>query len=237
MRRTTLVLSLLIGTLIVPAVFAGPAEFEVKITNLTQAQVFTPVLVAAHDPSVRPFAPGTEAGVELETLAEGGNPEPLAALLMSLPEVFDGNVSDGPVPPGHTATIRVRTRGKADHVSLLAMLVPTNDAFVALNTVPGPKGNASSMFAAVAYDAGTEANTESCATVPGPPGVCMGEGFNADRDDVNPTIRVHNGIHGGADLDAAVYDWRNPVARVVITRVPGSSDDEDEDGDHPGRRR
>ena len=162
-------LALIVMMAATAAVADGEVEYQVEITNLTQGQVFTPVLVAAHEPSVQPFQAGTAASVELETLAESGDPGPLAALLLSLPEVFDGNVSDGVVPPGHTSTVRVRTRGKADHVSLLAMLVPTNDAFVALNTVPGPKGNKSIAYTAVVYDAGTEANSESCDTVPGPP--------------------------------------------------------------------
>jgi len=227
----------LAAALLVPAAVAsrdssgdGGAEFEVRITNLTRGVVFTPVLVAAHEPSVQPFQAGTMASVELEILAEGGDPGPLAALLLTLPEVFDGHVSDGPVPPGETATVRVRTRGQADHVSLLAMLVPTNDGFVALNTVPGPKGNKSSMFTAVAYDAGTEANSETCDTIPGPPDVCTGEGFNEARDDSAAYIHVHSGIHGIGDLDAAAHDWRNPVAQVVITRVPGD-DDGDDHGD------
>lgn len=234
MKRNTVLMSLVLGTmLLAPTIGAeAGAEFEIKITNLTRNQVFTPVLAAVHEPGVQPFQPGMSASVELEMLAEGGDPAPLAALLLLLPEVFDGNVSDGPVPPGQTATIRVRTQGSADHVSVMAMLVPTNDAFVALNTVPGPKGNKSSMFTALAWDAGTEANSESCSAIPGPPGVCEGEGFNEDRDDPNPTIHVHNGFHGIGDLEAATYDWRNPVARVVITRVPGGDGEDDDSDDH-----
>jgi hypothetical protein len=30
---------------------------------------------------------------------------------------------------------------------------------------------------------------------------------------------VSNGMHGTGDLAEAVYDWRNPVARVEIQRI------------------
>ena len=32
-------------------------------------------------------------------------------------------------------------------------------------------------------------------------------------------IHVHAGIHGGFDLDPAVFDWRNPVVEITITRI------------------
>jgi hypothetical protein len=38
------------------------------------------------------------------------------------------------------------------------MLVPTNDAFFAINGIEGPEGNEGLTLFSVAYDAGTEAN-------------------------------------------------------------------------------
>jgi hypothetical protein len=98
------------------------------------------------------------------------------------------------------------------------MLVPTNDAFVAVNAVDISGGSVN--VRALAYDAGTEANDELCANIPGPPNVCGGEGFNASRKNAEGFVHVHRGIHGIGDLNAAVYDWRNPVARVSIRPAP-----------------
>ena len=121
--------------------------------------------------------------------------------------------SGGLLGPGHTVTIKVRAHG-ANRVSLAAMLVPTNDAFVALNSVRAPhKGSVT--YTAVAYDAGSEPNDEMCVNIPGP---CGGEGLSMDVDGEG-FVHVHAGIHGIADLKAADYDWRNPVARVTIKRV------------------
>ncbi len=36
-----------------------------------------------------------------------------------------------------------------------------------------------------------------------------GEGF----------VTIHNGIHGIGGMEAATYDWRNPVAKIVIKQV------------------
>jgi hypothetical protein len=32
-------------------------------------------------------------------------------------------------------------------------------------------------------------------------------------------------MHGIGDLTAAVYDWRNPVARISVSRVRGKKGD------------
>ena len=70
---------------------------------------------------------------------------------------------------------------------------------------------------AVAYDAGTEYNSESCMWVPGPP---CGAGGMHDPTPAEGFIAVSNGVHGTADLSPMQHDWRNPVARVAIRRLP-----------------
>jgi hypothetical protein len=32
-------------------------------------------------------------------------------------------------------------------------------------------------------------------------------------------LRIHRGIHGISDLKPAIYDWRNPVAKITVTRI------------------
>lgn len=50
-------------------------------------------------------------------------------------------------------------------------------------------------------------------------GMCGGEGFNEEEGE--GYVHIHAGVHGIGDLDAAEYDWRNPVARIVIQRGSG----------------
>lgn len=217
---TTLRRLLQFTTLVAAVAAAGGAVagqgpiYEVKVTNLTRGQIFTPILVASHRPGVHLFTPGEPAGGELTVLAEGGDIGPLAETLGATPGVQDIADSGGLLFPGEAVTVQVSARG-ASRVSLAAMLVPTNDGFIALNGVVAPWGSGhAAMYPVPAYDAGTETNDEACVNIPGP---CEGEG-PSPQDAGEGYVHVHAGIHGIGDLEASERDWRNPVARVEIRR-------------------
>jgi len=80
-----------------------------------------------------------------------------------MPEVLDVTDSGSPLPPGQSVVVHVETTGGFDHISVAAMLVPTNDGFFAINGVEGLTGNTTLTLFSPAYDAGTEANDELCA--------------------------------------------------------------------------
>jgi hypothetical protein len=188
--------------------------YEVKITNITRGQTFTPILVATHSPRIAFFELGAPASVGLAILAEDGSPTALAAELTATGEAFDAQTIPGLLAPGASASVRVRARGRFDQISLAAMLIPTNDSFVALNSISLPRfGGASRTL--IAYDAGSEPNDELCANIPGPR--CGGQGSSPGGGE--GYVYVSNGMHGTGDLAEAVYDWRNPVARVEIQRI------------------
>ena len=206
---------------IAPAPASAPqgngASFEVTVTNLTRGQVLSPPLVATHSADAALFVLGQPASPELATLAEDGDAAPLASLLGGLAAVGDVQAGMDPIPPGASASITVEARGNARLVSLATMLVNTNDAFAAIDGMALPTGREARTFA-VAYDAGSEFNSESCSTIPGP--ACAGAGAGV-RDTVGAEgyVFVSNGIQGVGELAAAEYDWRNPVAEVTIRRV------------------
>ena len=194
------------------------AHFIVTVTNLTQGQVFTPIVAASHKNSIKLFHLGQPASEALEVLAESGDTGPLKVALGDSPAVLDIADSGAPLPPGASVMLSVATRGAFRFVSVAAMLVPTNDAFFALNGVEGPRGHEVLTSDSPAYDAGTEVNDELCTHIPGPPTACQGEGFNPARGADN-FVHIHPGIHGIGNLSAARYDWRNPVARITIRRA------------------
>ncbi len=205
---------------------AGSPEFRVTITNLTQDQSFTPILVASHKKGVKLFRLGSPATGELETLAEEGNTGPLTGLLLATPGVGDVMTGGGLLAPGATKTVSVEAGGVFRYLSVAAMLIPTNDAFFALNGVKGPRQVA--VFNAPAYDAGTEDNDELCASIPGPPFLeCGGPGGGGTPPGGEGFVHIHNGMHGHGDFDEATRDWRNPVARIVVEFI--DTDDEDDD--------
>ena len=206
--------------------------YEVTITNLTRGQRFTPVLVASHKEGVKLFQLGSPASQQLKTIAEEGNPGPLAMLLRANPDVNEVVISPAPPPvsnlvdPGETITLTVRAGGKFDHFTVAAMLIPTNDAFFALNGVDGPSGNETLTVLSPAYDSGTERNDETCASIPGPGFTeCVtqsnpsGNGGGAAPGGGEGFVHIHAGIHGFGNLNAAQRDWRNPVARITIRRL------------------
>lgn len=209
-----------IGTLLFGVAGAvAAAEYEVTVTNLTRGQQFTPILVASHRAGVRLFDLGHAATPQLKTLAEEGNVVPMTMLLLGNRDVLAVVNSGALLNPGHSVTQRLDTRGDFDHVSVAAMLIPTNDAFFAVNAVEGPNGQQTLTLFSPAYDAGSERNDETCASIPGPQFIeCGGPGGGAAPGGGEGYVHIHAGIHGIGDLGPALRDWRNPVAQITIRR-------------------
>ena len=200
---------------------ASAAKFEVTVTNLTRGQQFTPILVATHKAGVRLFNLGSAASPQLRTLAEEGNVGPMTALLLANPNVREVVNSGALLSPGQSVTQPVSTRGGFDNVSVAAMLIPTHDAFFAVNDAEGPNGYDSITLFSPAYDAGTERNDELCASIPGPNFIeCAGPGGGGAPGGGEGYVHIHAGIHGVGNLNPALRDWRNPVARITIRRLP-----------------
>ena len=200
------------------AAFADHSErrYAVTVTNITSNQIFTPLLVATHKSSISLFRAGDPASTELAIMAESGDIAPLTALLNSLPDkVYATADSGGLLEAGQSVTIKISTTKKFSRVSVVGMLIPTNDTFVALNSARLPRY--SNSHSVPGYDAGSEYNDELCANIPGPPPVCAGVGFSAE--DGEGFVHISPGIHGIGDLEPSAYDWRNPGARISVKRI------------------
>lgn len=222
-----------------PTLFA--AELTVTVTNLTRGTWITPLLVAAHPASFKSFTVGSPASVELQNIAEAGNTTPMQALLPA-GHTKIVNPANGPLKPGGSTTTAsfVGGAGTANtQLSILAMLVPTNDGFVGLNAIDIPTMPGTYTYNVNAYDAGTEANDEKAAAAGGinQPGMIFPPFLNdaggaPAHINVGATgftsatpegfVHIHRGIIGSAPggasaLDNTFYRWLNPVARVVLT--------------------
>ncbi len=196
-----------------------PILFEVTVTNITRGQVLSPPVVATHSARLEPlFVEGEPASSELAAIAEDAVNDGLIERLDADPAVKSVGViktEGGPIPPGKSASIVIEADRMARFVSLVGMLVTTNDAFFALKGVEGPAYGTETYFSP-AYDAGTEENNEKCEFIPGPP--CGKAGVRA-VEGAEGYVHIHAGIHGEGDLVPAQHDWRNPVAEVTIRRV------------------
>ena len=214
-------LLLLVTAMPLDTVFAAEeGMYMVKVTNLTNAQRFTPVLAATHTGRARLFRPGRAATPELRALAEDGDTGPLTALLTGLPAaVRDVGSTAGLLTRGASVAFKISGGGGFDKLSVAAMLIPTNDAFVGLETTLPESGEKKVVYA-YAYDAGTEQNDELCSSIPGPSfGECGGPGGGAQVGNGEGVVTVHSGIHGVGDFLPHLRDWRNPVARITIWKV------------------
>ena len=218
----SLTITILFAGLLDSYVAASAATFEVTVINITRGQQFTPILIASHRAGVRLFELGQPASSQLATLAEDGDVAPLTTLLTLSPDVLEVVDSGALLEPGASVTVRVQTRGDFNFVSMASMLIPTNDGFVALNGVAGPRGPEAVTHFSPAYDAGSERNDELCASIPGPFfAECGGPGGGgAPAGGEEGYVHIHAGMHGIGDMDPALRDWRNPAARIVIRRLP-----------------
>ena len=197
----------------------GYATFHVTITNLTNAIIFTPILVASHRRPVPIFELGSPASEGLTAIAEGGDVVPLMGILKDKHQVVDVQNSVGPLMPGMSTIVIVRAGHGARRISIASMMLPTNDGFIALDSVKVPWRGSATYFSP-GYDAGTEPNDQLCANIPGPQ--CGGYGLSDEGSpDDEGYVHVHRGTHDLGDLLAHVYDWRNPVAKITVTRVKG----------------
>ncbi|MDH3533326.1 MAG: spondin domain-containing protein [Gammaproteobacteria bacterium] len=193
--------------------------YEVTISNITKGQIFSPPVLVTHSRDVAVFALGEQALPELVLVAEDGMGGPLASLLSGVPQVAEAQATSAPILPGTSAVYAINSRSGFNVLSIVSMMVNTNDAFIAIDSEDLPRSRHSSRsYYAIGYDAGSEANNEDCAFVPGP-ACAMGSGNARSTAAAEGFVHVHNGVHGIADLDADGYDWRNPAAKITVKRV------------------
>jgi len=194
-------------------------QYEVTITNLTGGQIFSPALIATHRAGFGGiYKLGAPASGELAQVAEDAVNGPLEAALLGDPKVLSVVTltgAGGPIMPGETATVLVTSKIGFPRISLVGMLVTTNDAFYGMNGTIMPASGGKTVFLR-AYDAGTETNTETCVLIPGPPCGNIGQ---RDVAGAEGYVHVHSGIHGVGDLNPVDADWNNPVAKVTSHRV------------------
>ncbi|WP_085296786.1 spondin domain-containing protein [Cognaticolwellia mytili] len=208
-------------------------ELEIKFTNLTQGIYYTPILMSAHDDSMSLFSSGTAATPELQMMAEGGNISGLVTLLEGVNANNAANPAEGLLAPGESTTAMLSTDEGNGYLSVVTMLLPTNDGFAGVSGWKIPTEAGTYTFNVNAYDAGTEANNEviNGAGAPGALGIPVAPGMDAGTggtgvttEESNKTVHIHRGslgdddlTAGKSDLDNTVHRWLNPVARVTVT--------------------
>ena len=194
-------------------------EYSISISNLTHSQPLSPPVAMLHGKNFSFWSVGDVASEALEIMAEGGDGSGLLELKPKNPQ----HQSTTPLFPGESTEFILETRReKLKYLSIVGMLINTNDAFSGINAIelPDLEEGQSSVYYTYTYDAGTEFNSELNGTIPGP--ADGGEGFNAARDDVTSVVTLHGGIVSAddnlADSTLSGADkFDNPTLRIVIT--------------------
>lgn len=218
------------------------AVYTVQITNLTYAQPFAPAAIVLHESGYHAFAEGEAASMGIEVMAEGGNPAMVIEEAMDSTDFLDAQNSGGILGPKTSSDMFTLVVPELDaddlRLTVTTMLVNTNDAFTGLNAadVSNMSVGDSKTFMTVTWDAGTEANTETAATMPGPAAGAAGgggeaAGYDPIRDDLADVVRLHTGVTTNANatdpsregLATSVltegHRFDFPTSRVVITRT------------------
>ena len=237
-------MNLITAGLIMASVFSQSAtamDVQVKITNLNAAIYFTPFIVAAHSSQLSFYKLGQPASHHLQLMAEGGDISGLVADAESFGADYVTNPASGLLAPGASTTTKLEITNKRNRfLSLAAMLLPTNDGFIAANALELPSKAGVYVFLLNGNDAGTEANDElitgggavGVAGIPRDPGEHAGTGGSGVIDhEINPVVHIHPGNLGDldnsggiSDLNSRAHRWLNPMARLEITITCGKNE-------------
>lgn len=208
------------------------ADIEVKILNMTGGSYFTPLLAAVHPESAKLFHPGNAASPALQAMAEGGDVAMLSSHLNAAGSNVNTDPANGLLAPGQSTMTTLTSTTSNDHLSIVAMILPTNDGFVAVNGWKIPQTPGTYHVHANAYDAGTEGNDEivngagapGAAGIPADPGGHAGSAATGINAPAEGFVHIHRGVLGDTDANGGVSDlvstrhrWLNPVATVVVT--------------------
>lgn len=221
-------------------------EIRITVNNTsdTGGTFLTPVWFGFHDNSFDLFNGGEAASAGLEAIAEDGNAAGLDTELVAADTDGQGGIitgSQGPIQTREQTSTTVNVNASSNsYLSLAAMLLPSNDAFIGTDeAVQLFDANGDFLGAQTldflgtdVYDAGTEVNTELDAAFINQTGpntgvdeggvVHLHPGFNGSLG--NPVGEGDQIILGGTNafgefIDPEVADFTQPGATVASIHV------------------
>lgn len=187
-------------------------SYTISFRNLSTTQPMTPPVVALHnapdaDNGIRLFESGQPASAEIIQVAEDGNIQPLVDVANG--QIQTGRVSaagvafpdpenPGPLTPGATSSITLMPELPNQVLTVVSMVVCTNDGFSGIDSRPLSDA-ASETFTAAIYDAGSETNVLTLDYWVPP---CSADGASPNiGDEENGSIVIHPGQEGSENPD------------------------------------
>lgn len=212
-------------------VFAASTTLEVKISNVG-GTLLTPLWVGFHDGTFDTYDNGTAASAALERLAEDGNTAPLADdFLESGGRTIEATLPGGPVGPGGVASQLFTLDSSLStnqYFSYAAMVIPSNDAFIANGDPESIQvfddsgsflGADFFILGSSVLDAGTEVNDEIPANTAALAQIAPNTGVTEGG-----VVAAHSGFIAGGNILTAFPDGdftqdSYQVARITISQA------------------
>ncbi len=205
----------------------APGSVTLSFTNTSGAQPMTPPVVILHN------APGTDNGIdwfeagqpaigEVIQIAENGNNAPLvsasegqigAGTVSAVGVAFPDPENPGPLLPGAVASVTLDIESADQVMTVVSMVVCTNDGFSGVDAQPIPEGTTTTTLPI--YDAGSETNVLTLNYWVPP---CSGDaGSDNITDNEGGAIQLHPGQEGSEN---PVFDFPagSELLEMTITR-------------------
>lgn len=200
-------------------------SLTVTLTNTSASQPMTPPIVVLHnapaaDNGMRVFQAGQPASAPVVAIAENGNNGPLVEQLGYLLDQgrasavgvgFADPDNPGPLLPGMSATIDLDLSSSDQVMTIISMVVCTNDGFSAVDSHV-LSSDSSETFMAPIYDAGSETNVLTLDYWVPP---CGSEPNLTDNE--NGSIMPHPG-QSGSENPAFDFEPGTRYLEVTVTR-------------------
>ena len=200
-------------------------SLTVTMTNTSDTQPMTPPVVVLHnapdaDNGMRLFYPSLPAHPSVVAIAENGNNAPMVELLGYLTDQgrastyavgFADPANPGPLLPGMSASVDLDLASDDQVLSIVSMVVCTNDGFSGVNAHT-LSADASETFMAPIYDAGSETNVLTLDYWVPP----CGSEANL-TDDENGSVTLHPGQSGSENPDFD-FEAGTRYLEVTVTR-------------------
>lgn len=186
----------------------APGSISVTLVNTSESQPMSPPVVILHGVPGTPngiqwFDVGQPAIGEVISIAEDGVFQPLVQVaegqvntVTAVDVAFTDRNAPGPLMPGASATVTLDVEAPDQVMTIIAMVVCTNDAFTGVDSRM-LSNEASETFTTPIYDAGSENNVLTLDYwVPD----CSSSGESPNiTDDEGGAITLHPGQEGSPD--------------------------------------
>lgn len=203
-----------------PALAETMGTYQITFRNTSATQPMTPPVVAIHDPAASLLAEGEAASSEVAAIAETGDNMPMVQLITGLAEAENSAISDfgvaapdpaGPIFPGGESTISLTSNADGQVISIISMVICTNDGISALINGDLVDGTQTLPI----FDAGSEVTDLRNNYFPNGP--CGGDMGVNEHTAENGVITAHPGQSGAPD-PRWDFEAGSQLLEVTITR-------------------